>query len=153
MMMQTADALTLRVERVVRASRERVYAAWTTPEIIQQWSAPQGMTIGDGEMDVSPGGRWRVVMLEPNGTRHEAFGVYRQVIPPEKLVYTHQWHHDGGTATPETTVTVEFVEDGPTTRVVLTQEGFGSAASRDGHGEGWGSTMDRLVELFQWEAA
>lgn len=153
MKMQTADALTLRVERVVRASRERVYAAWTTPEIIRQWSAPRGMGIEDGEMDVSPGGRWRVVMLDPDGTRHEAFGVYRQVIPPEKLVYTHQWHHDGGPATPETTVTIEFVEEGTATRVVLTQEGFGSAASRDGHAEGWGSTMDRLVELFQPEAA
>lgn len=153
MMMQTADALTLRVERVVQAGRERVYAAWTTPEIIRRWSAPHGMSIGDGEMDVKPGGRWRVVMVEPDGTRHEAFGVYLQVTPPEKLVYTHRWHHDGGSATPETTVTVEFLEQGAGTRVVLTQEGFGSAASRDGHGEGWGSTMDRLVELFASEAA
>ena len=75
------------------------------------------------------------------------------MTPPARLVYTHAWRRDDGTSTPETTVTVEFVAEGEHTRVVLTQEGFEVAASRDGHEEGWASTLDRLVALHAEAAA
>jgi uncharacterized protein YndB with AHSA1/START domain len=146
-MTQTAP-LQLRLERVIRADRERTFAAWTRPEILRQWSAPAGMTIEDGgELDLRVGGRWRVVMVEPNGTRHEAFGTYREITPPARLVYTHAWR-DGSGSSPETILTVAFEEVAGGTRVVLTQEGFGSRESRDGHVEGWSSTLDQLEKRF-----
>ena len=140
--------LQLRLERVIRADRERVFAAWTQPEQMRAWSAPEGMTIAEGgELDLRVGGRWSVVMLEPNGTRHAAFGTYREVTPPTRLVYTHAWREGSGTS-PETTVTLEFHEVPGGTRVVLTQEGFGTKESRDGHAKGWSSTLDNLEKFM-----
>lgn len=147
---QTAP-LTLTLERVIRASRERVFAAWTRPELLDQWSAPAGMTIKTGTLDLRVGEHWSVVMLEPNGTRREAFGTYREVTPPARLVYTHAWRRDEGD-TPETLVTVEFHAEGDATRVVLTQTGFASEGARDGHSVGWNSSIDRLVAMFAAEA-
>ena len=143
-----AAQLQLRLERVIRADRERVFAAWTRPELLRQWSAPEGMTIENGgALDLRVGGSWRVAMLEPNGTRHEAFGTYREITPPERLVYTHQWRQGRGSS-PETTLTVEFLKVDDGTRVVLTQEGFSSPQSRDGHVEGWSSSLAQLERLF-----
>jgi uncharacterized protein YndB with AHSA1/START domain len=138
----------LRLERVIRADRERTFAAWTRPELLRQWSAPEGMTVeNDGELDLRVGGRWHVAMVDPNGTRHEAFGTYREITPPKRLVYTHQWKQGSGSS-PETILTVEFLEVPGGTRVVLTQEGFDSPQSRDGHAQGWSSALDQLERLF-----
>ena len=146
-MSTTTTPLQLRLERVIRADRERTFAAWTEPELMRQWSAPETLTVEDGELDLRVGGRWRVVMVEPTGKRHEAFGVYREVSPPKRLVYTHAWRLADGNS-PETTVTVEFLEVAGGTRVVLTQEGFAAAPSRDSHVQGWSSSLNRLERLF-----
>lgn len=143
------DELQLTLERVIRADRGRVFAAWTQPEQLREWSAPEGLTIEGGELDLRVGGRWRAVMVEPNGTRHEAFGTYLEVTPPERLVYTHAWERSAGAGrTPETVVTVTFTAVAGGTRVVLTQSEFDAPQSRDGHAGGWGSTLDRLVARF-----
>jgi uncharacterized protein YndB with AHSA1/START domain len=140
--------LQLRLERVIRADRERVFAAWTRPEQLRAWSAPEGMTIEEGgELDLRVGGRWSVAMLEPDGTRHAAFGTYREITPPKRLVFTHAWQQERGTS-PETTLTIEFHEVPGGTRVVLIQEGFASPESRDGHSVGWSSTLDSLEHFF-----
>ena len=76
---QQADALTLRIERTIRAPRDRVYNAWVDPEEMKKWSAPPGMTIPEGSQDLRVGGKFRAVMLEPNGTQHIAVGEYREV--------------------------------------------------------------------------
>lgn len=143
--------LTLRIERTIRAKRERVYAAWTNPEEMKHWNAPEGMTVPEGEQDIRVGGKFRAVMLEPNGTRHVVLGEYREVSPPSKLVFTHAWLKDNGASnetTTETIVTVEFIEEGASTRVVLTQTGFESVGSRDGHEEGWASTLNSFVRYL-----
>ena len=149
MTMMDAAVLRLRLERVIRAPRERVFQAWTRAEDLERWSAPEGMTIEGGRLDLRVGGEWGVVMVEPDGTRHEAFGTYVEVTPPSKLVYTHAWRSADGGSSPETTVTVEFIAEGArATRVVLTQVGFSAKPSRDGHAEGWSSTLDRLETMF-----
>jgi uncharacterized protein YndB with AHSA1/START domain len=147
-----ANTYKLRLERTIRAKRARVFEAWTMPELLQKWSAPEGMSIPEGESDVRPGGRWRVVMQEPNGTQHIASGVYRDVVPHERLVYTHAWQEEGErreeAASRETLMTVEFREEGDATRVVLIHEGFPTSAVRDGHEGGWASCLTRLERLF-----
>ena len=146
------EELVLRLERTIRTTPERAFAAWTRPELLRQWSAPEGMEIEDGETDLHVGGRYSVVMTEADGTKHMAFGVYKEITPPAKLVYTHAWREDGGAgkgSSPETIVTVEFRKEGEKTRVVLTQTGFANAASREGHKGGWSSSIDRLVKLLE----
>jgi len=149
MTMLDSAVLQLRLERVIRAPRERVFEAWTRAEDLERWSAPVGMTTEGGRIDLRVGGEWGVAMLERDGTRHEAFGRYLEVTPPSKLVYTHAWRAADGGSSPETILTVEFIAEGTkATRVVLTQVGFMAKASRDGHTEGWSSTLDRLEAMF-----
>lgn len=152
MTIQPADALTLRLERTIRAPRARVFEVWTNPEEMKKWSAPDGMTIPEGEQDLRVGGKFRAVMLEPNGTQHIVLGEYREVTPPSRLVYTHAWLKDNGASnetTPVTVVTVEFFEEKDATRVVLTQTGFANKPTRDGHEGGWSSSLDNLVKLIE----
>ncbi|HEX6370829.1 MAG TPA: SRPBCC domain-containing protein [Longimicrobium sp.] len=137
----------LTLERSIPAARDRVFAAWTQPELLRRWSAPEGLTIQDGATDLRVGGGWRVVMAEPDGTRHEAFGTYRRIDAPERLEYTHAWKAVGGSSA-ETVLTVQLTPEADGTRLVLTQAGFPSPESRDGHREGWSSALDNLQTLF-----
>jgi len=146
MNMKAGTALRLRLERTIRASRERVWDAWTRPEHLKQWSAPEGLEVTDGDLDLRVGGRWRVVM-EGFGNKYIAVGTYREITPPERLVYTHSWTTDENPV--DTIVTVTFEAEGGSTRVVLMQEGFTEEGSRSGHEEGWSSTLDRLVRLME----
>jgi uncharacterized protein YndB with AHSA1/START domain len=141
--------LQLRLERVIRADRQRVWDAWTRPEILRQWSAPEGLRGGDGTMDLRVGGGWSFRMTEPDGTWHEAFGTYREIAPPRRIVYTHAWRGADGGGSPETLLSVDLHPDGDGTRLVLTQSGFASPESRDGHVEGWSSALDQLAAMFQ----
>lgn len=153
MMTPTTGPLVLRIERTFNASRERVFAAWTTPEIIRQWSAPAGLRVADGEGHVVPGGRWRVVMVnDTTGERHVAVGTYLEVERPVRLHYTHAWQGEDESfeeaMTHATTVTIEFHETGSQSRMVFIQAGFESAGSRDGHADGWKSCFDLLAHLL-----
>lgn len=147
---QHAEALQLRLERVIPATPERVFAAWTQPALLSKWSTPDDLTTGEGDLDLRVGGNWRVVMHAKNGITHEAFGTYREITPPSRLVYTHAWRNEGAGSgnSPETLLTVEFFAEPRGTRVVLTQVGFGTAASRDGHRGGWTSALTQLETLF-----
>ena len=152
MTQQQAEALTLRIERIIRAPRERVYNAWVDPEEMKKWSAPSHMTIPEGSQDLRVGGKFHAVMLESNGTKHVVLGEYREVTPPTRLVYTHAWIRDNGNSdekTPETIVTVEFFEENNATRVVLTQTGFTNPGARDGHVSGWSSAFDNFAKLLE----
>ncbi len=139
----------LELERRIAAPRERVFAAWTEPELLRRWSAPEGMTIADGTTDLRAGGGWSVAMDAPDGTRHEAFGEYREIAAPDRLSFTHAWREPGG-ASPETLVTVELQPDGAdATRLHFTQAGFDSIPRRDGHAGGWSSALDQLQSLLE----
>jgi uncharacterized protein YndB with AHSA1/START domain len=139
----------LRLERTIAADRERVFAAWTQPDLLRQWSAPEGLAIEDGDTDLRVGGRWRVVMAEPGGARHEAFGTYREIAPPERLVYTHAWRGADGGGSAETVLAVQLHPDGEGTHLILTQAGFPSPENRDGHAEGWFSALDHLAAMLE----
>jgi uncharacterized protein YndB with AHSA1/START domain len=147
-----ANALKVRLERVIAADRARVFEAWTDPDLMMKWYAPEGMSIPDVEVDLRVGGRWRVAMQEPEGgARHTVVGTYREITPPERLVTTWSWLPEDGAAQSmgpeETMVTVEFHEDGDTTRVVLVHEGFATADGRDNHEKGWESCLNRLERI------
>jgi len=135
----------LTLSRVFAAPRSLVFAAWTQPEHLKQWSAPHGFTVPESEGELKPGGAWRAAMVSRETGRLELQGVYRKVVPDKLLVFTHRW---GGEET-ETTITVRF-SDAPRggTRMKFEQTGFDSAASRDGHADGWGQCFERLEDLL-----
>ena len=115
-------------ERDFDAPRERVFAAFTDPELIPEWWGLRRQTTTVDEMDVRPGGSWRFVCHEPGGGEDGFRGTYREVVPPERLVYTFEWEGMPGHVLVET---VEFEELGGRTKVTTTSL-FHTPEERDG---------------------
>lgn len=136
----------LTIRRTYPASRERVFRAWTDPAALRQWSCPVGMTVTDAQVDLRVGGAYRVAMQPPDESEPSvAYGTYREVEPPARLVYTWQW--EGGEMG-ETLVTVEFLDLGGETEVVLTHELFPAPDVRDLHNEGWVACLEHLAQAL-----
>ena len=148
--MEAAAADRLKVTRTFKTSRQRVFRAWTDPELMMRWFVEGDGNMSVCEIDLREGGRYRLEG-EMGGKRWRIWGSYLEVRPPEKLVYTWAWKHDAGVGkSPEgdTTVTVEFRDRGKETELVLTHERFASVIARDEHTQGWGSCFHRLDRVL-----
>lgn len=136
------------IVREFAAPRELVFAAWTDPRHAMQWWGPRHHPARLVDMDVRPGGRWRHCLRSvETGEDLWHSGVYREVAPPERLVFTFRWETEGERGL-DTVVTVTFESKGRGTRMTLRQTPFQFADERDGHGEGWNSTFDRLADFL-----
>jgi len=103
--------MTLRLTRAVPAPRDAVFRAWTDPEALRRWWAPaEGMSLPAAEVDLRPGGRYRFTMRNAKGEEFHLTGVYREVRPPERLVYTWRWEGTERDGDGETLVVVESAE-------------------------------------------
>jgi uncharacterized protein YndB with AHSA1/START domain len=131
------------LKRRLNAPAEKVYAAWTQPAQIAHWFGPSQMVAGSvhAEMDVRVGGCFRVSFKTENGEHHEVGGVYREVVPNEKLVFSWAWRT---TPERESLVTVLIRSEGDGAMLTLTHEQFFDEAARDGHKRGWTGTLDKL---------
>jgi uncharacterized protein YndB with AHSA1/START domain len=145
--MTTDTALSLRLTRLIRADREAVFGAWTEPAAMREWFCPEGGTVEAAESDLRVGGRYRIAMRMPHGLS-VATGVYREIDPPARLVFTWSWEQGEGPKEGETLVTVDLAELGDATRLELIHEGFATADAREGHPQGWSSALDRLEGRF-----
>ena len=136
-------------ERVFDAPRDRVFAAYTDPELIPQWWGPRGTTTIVDQMDVRPGGAWRFVGRDPDGGETAFRGTYREVTPPERIVQTFEWEGMPGHVAVETAT---FEDLGGRTRVTA-HSLFHTPEERDGMLDsgmerGLTETHDRLAELL-----
>ncbi len=137
----------LHLQRVFDAPRALVWKAWTTPETVVLWLGPVEWPAVSVSQDLRVGGEWRACLRSPEtGEDLWQGGIYREIVPPERLVFTFKWddsHEDGPPV--DTLVTVEFAElpDGRT-RMDFTHEGLKSEQSLAGHRHGWTSTFERL---------
>lgn len=149
--MSTNTETSLRVSRVIKAPREAVFRAWTEPDQLTQWSSPVGVVVESAEVDLTVGGRYHIRMKSPEN-EHNAVGVYQEIDPPRRLVYTWNWAEQdaqmGAHMEEDTLVTVEFNDVGGSTEVVLTHERFPNVEHRNGHEQGWASCLDRLEAFF-----
>ena len=131
------------ITRSFPAPVERVFEAWTDPDALRRWFCPGNMTLGIAEADVREGGRYRVQMSQGDGDCefHTTGGVYREVTPNHRLVFTWQW--EGSDL--ETLVTLEFKSlSADETELTLTHEGFDNEETRDKHGQGWDGCLAKL---------
>ena len=137
----------LAITRVFDAPRSLVFKCWTDPAHGTRWSGPRGFTATHIEGDLRPGGAWRAC-LRRDGTGEELWqgGVYREVVEPERLVFTFAWDDENGRRGHETLVTVTFAERDGKTEMNFRQAVFDTVEQRDGHREGWNSAFDRLGE-------
>jgi uncharacterized protein YndB with AHSA1/START domain len=139
----------LRVERFFDASPERVFAAFTQTRHLAQWWGPKGMTCPQVEIEARPGGPYRTCMRAPDGQEHWVSGVFREVDPPRRLVFTWAWE-ENGVRGHESIVTLTFVAREKGTFVSLVHTDLASQESRDKHEHGWKSTLESLQD-FLWE--
>lgn len=145
----TASDRELLITRVFDAPCELVWKAWT--EDMAKWSAPRGFTMPVSEGDVRPGGKWRAMMKSPDGKELWLGGEYHEVVPPERLVFTHAWDNENGQPGDESLVTVALADVGGNTKMTFKQSGFTSVESRDGHNDGWTQCFDILDDLLTAE--
>jgi uncharacterized protein YndB with AHSA1/START domain len=134
------------ISRIFDAPRSLVFKAWTQPEHLARWWGPKGFTLVVCEMDVRPGGAWFRRMRSPEGAEYVKRGIYREIVPPERIVFTYVNEDADGSLGPETMVTVTFEDVGARTRLTLHHAGFDSIPSRDGHEGGWNSALERFAE-------
>ncbi len=142
---KTQEALSLSLTRTFDAPRELVWEAWTRPEHALHWWGPKHHPATDIVWDARVGGRWRNCLKSiDTGESLWHGGEFREVVKPERLVFTFAWEETGERGQ-ETVVTVTFDEMNGKTKMVMHQVPFQSIAERDGHDEGWNSTFDRLA--------
>ncbi len=145
---ETRSEITLNLTRTYSAPREEVFRAWTEPETLKRWFAPSDeFSTPIAEVDLRVGGAYRIGMKPPD--QEDMFivvGTYREVQPPERLVFTWSWEE--GMDVGETLVTVEFRDLGGSTEVVLTHELFPNEQARDKHNEGWSGCLERLEKIL-----
>ncbi len=146
--MNPSKHTTLQIIREISAPRDRVYTAWTDAALAKQWWGPDGTTTRDLVTAAHVGGKFQWVFSTPEDGEATAEGVYREVIPGEKLALTWFGTHDASQGTAESLVTVEFRRiDAATTELHLTHENLPSEESRDNHTEGWNSALDKLEQF------
>jgi len=138
--MNQRPSLTLR--RHLKATPERVFRAWTVPEKMMQWWAPDGGPALLADTDLQVGGGFHIAFHTLDGQRHDVGGIYREIVANQKLVFTWAWH-----STPErqSQVTLTLRPDGEGTMLTLTHEMFADEKARDDHRAGWTMALDRLA--------
>ena len=139
--------------RVFDAPRERVWKAWTDPRQIAQWWGPAGFTNPRCEVDVRPGGALRIDMRGPDGTVYPMAGVYREVVAPERLVFTGSALDEKGKPLFEVLNTVTFAEQGGKTKLTVQAQvvkKIAAVADRylKGQEQGWSQSLERLEEFL-----
>jgi uncharacterized protein YndB with AHSA1/START domain len=148
---ERSDDRVLIVTRIFDAPRALVFAAWTDPERMQHWMGPRDYPSVHREGEIRPGGSWRCCLRSVKDG-HDLWqgGVYKEIVPLERLVFTFAWDKGHESSGHETLVTVTFEEHGSgKTKMTLRQELFESVESRDGHNFGWNSSFDRLADYLQ----
>jgi uncharacterized protein YndB with AHSA1/START domain len=143
------DPAPLRLERIFDASAEKVFEAWTSPEVLRRWwPAGSDWETPVAEVDARVGGRLRLVMRSPDGEEFGGRGEYVEITPPERLVFTWTWAgHEGHEGTQLVEVDFREREDGRTT-VVLTNRGLEDEESRHKHRRGWEGSFNNLERVL-----
>jgi uncharacterized protein YndB with AHSA1/START domain len=152
--------VTLEVRRTIRASAERLYAAWTRPEQLLRWWGPRHVTCVGAEIDLRPGGRYRLANRFLDGRVLWISGAFEQVQPPHRLVYT--WFLEpasDGTPPPvqlpphPERITVRFEPRQDATEVIVVHERIESEVLSNQHRQGWEGCLERLAEFAEQTAA
>jgi uncharacterized protein YndB with AHSA1/START domain len=155
----TGEALV--IERVFDAPRELVWKAWSDPAMAMRWWGPRGFTAPAAEIDFRVGGKMLLAMQSPDfneGRPIWSVGVYKEIVPFERIVVTDSFADENGNVVPAThygmpdsfplemLVTVTFEDLGGKTKMTLRHEGLPAGDMLDGAGTGWNESFDKLAE-------
>jgi uncharacterized protein YndB with AHSA1/START domain len=132
------------ITRSFHAPRRLVLEAWTKAEHVSRWFAPKPLAMPTCEVDFRPGGVFRFIMRSPDGTEYPFDGSFREIVAPERIVFTGAVH-DGN----ETVATITFAEHDGTTTLTMRQTFTAESAATRGAKEGWTMTLDQLDEYLK----
>ncbi len=145
------------ITRIFDAPRELVFKAWTDPDHLMRWWAPKGCTTPFCKTDLHVGGVLHYCIRLPEGRDIWGIGVYREIVEPERIVYTDSFADAEGNPVPpahygmssghpaETLVTVTFDEHDGRTKLTLRHSILAEVEERDGIQQGWTEMFDRLA--------
>lgn len=155
-----SEARDLLIIRVFEAPRGRVWKAWTDPESMMGWWGPKGFTCPVCRIDLRVGGAYLNCMRSPEGQDYWSTGVFREIVPTERLVYTDSFADEKGDVVPAThygmsadfplemLVTVTFEEQGGKTRLALRHAGLPPGKDLDDCRAGWNESFDKLADVL-----
>jgi len=139
------------ITRVIDASRELVWRAWTDPKMMAQWFGPRGFTASVPELDVRVGGALRIVMHGPDGNDYPMKGVFREVVAPERLVFSNFAVDNDGNHLLEGETVVTLTEAGGKTSLTVTSHMVGlvpiAPQMLAGMEAGWTQSIDKMEEV------
>jgi uncharacterized protein YndB with AHSA1/START domain len=138
--------LRLHLTATFEAPPTTVFRACTEPDELAKWWGPAGFTSPSVELDVRPGGGYRIAMQPPDGEVFHLSGKFREVDPPARLSYSFEWEEPDPDDQP-TIVTLSFRDLGESTDLVLDQGPFATEARLALHEAGWGDSFARLSEV------
>lgn len=138
--------------RLIRATPDKLFRAWTEPALLMQWFTPKPWTVASAKVDLRPGGSSLIVMRDPDGNEYPNPGVYLEVVPNTRLVatdaYTEAWVPS---AKPFMTLILSFEAEGDATRYTARARHWTKedreAHEKMGFHQGWGIATDQLEAL------
>ena len=155
------DNKELVITRIFEAPRELVWKAWTEPERFMRWWGPKDFTSPACKIDLRLGGKYLSCMRGPDGQDYWSTGVYREIVEPERIVYTDSFADEHGNVVPashyglsagfplELQVTVTFEDYGGKTKMTLKHVGIPAGEMSDMTGAGWNESFDKLAESLK----
>jgi len=155
---------TLTLSRIVNASRDKVFKAWTEPSQIMRWWRPKGFTCPSCKVDLRVGGTFLYCMRSPEGKDFWGRGIYQEIVPGQKLVYVDSFADETGNQISPSThglsaewpaesrITVTFADENNKTKVTLQHADLPNSAESEMCKTGWNEMLDQLVENFSKSA-
>jgi uncharacterized protein YndB with AHSA1/START domain len=147
----------LLITRTFDAPPKLVFELWSDPDHLKRWMGPEGFDCPVAEVDFRVGGRYRGLIRSPEHGDNWFSGVYREIQPHTRLVFTFTWKNTGPSADIETLITITLAESSGKTAMTFHQTPFSSVAARDRHVGGWTSCFERtntyLTQLIKERAA
>jgi len=133
----------LLIVRTFDAPPSLVFELWSSAEHMKRWMGPENFTCPEATIDFRVGGSYRVLIQSATHGENWFGGVYREIVPDQRLVFTFTWDNDGPSAGIETLVTITFEERDGKTIQTFHQAPFISVERRDAHIGGWNSAFDK----------
>lgn len=160
---QNNDRDSIIITRIFDAPRELVWKAWTEPALVMRWWGPEGFTSPFSTIDLRVGGKYLYAMRSSEGQDFWSTGVYREIVPPERIVATDSFSDEKGTIVPasdygmsgdwpsELLVTVTFEEQNGRTMFTLRHDGVPPGLMSDQTTVGWNESFDKLAGVLEEE--
>ncbi|OGO29463.1 MAG: ATPase [Chloroflexi bacterium RBG_16_54_11] len=154
------DGRSLKITRVFNAPINRVWQRWTKPDEFMCWWGPKDYTAPYAKLDVRPGGKYLASMRSPDGKEYWSTGTYREIVEPNRIVYTDSFADEYGNVVPasyygmganmprELEVEVTFEDIGGKTRLTLEHCGLPEGEELENTKESWNQSFDKLEDCL-----